>query len=140
MAGDPHRAEDLVQAALIRTHSHWRRVSVIARPDLYVRRAILNEHISSRRSRWAGVLLRPGALEARSSPDPAGASVERSEMLQRLQAVSPRQRAVLILRFYEDMSDTEIAAVLDCSFGTVRGHVSRALATLRESEQRSVQP
>ena len=130
LTGDRHLAEDLVQDVLIRAQGRWRRIVAGGPPDRYVQRMITNAYLSWRR-RWTTrqvVLVDP---PERSAPqeDPA----EREALWARLAELPRQQRAVLVLRYYEGLSVGEIADVLGCSAGTVRGYASRALATLRVS-------
>jgi RNA polymerase sigma-70 factor (sigma-E family) len=130
LCGDPGTAEDVVQEVLIRAHLKWRRISRYDRPEQYVRRMVVNEYVSLRRRLWRWV---PAATvePAEPVPDPATHHAERAALDAHLALLPPRQRAVLVLRFYVGMPDGEIAEVLGCRPATVRGHVSRALATLR---------
>lgn len=129
ITGDRGRAEDLVQHALAATYRHWRRI----RPDgaeAYVRRAVLNAHLSWWRRR--GRHERPVAeLPERVTAEATGAVDERDAMWAALATLPPRQRAVLVLRYYEGLTDDEIGEALRCRPGTVRGYASRALAALR---------
>jgi RNA polymerase sigma-70 factor (sigma-E family) len=133
LTGDRELARDLVQDVMLKAHSRWERVSAADRPRLYVRTMITHAFLSWRR-RWSvrNVLL--GSIELTDGPpvaDHSAAIVERSELWQLLATLPRQQRAVLVLRYYEGLTDAEIAAVLNCSEGTVRGYHSRALATLR---------
>lgn len=138
LTGDGHTAADLVQEVLLRAHLRWNRIALMARPDLYLRRMVTNEHLSWRR-RWHVRTIAPAgddvlAAHADVQRDHAQHVVEDDEMWSRLAALPDRQRAVLVLRFYEGLGDPEIAAVLGTSAATVRSHASRALATLRHSQ------
>ena len=131
---DPHLAEDIVQEALVRAHGRWARIVAGGEPEPYLKRIVLNAFLSWRRRLAARVVpLSDVDLEARSLPvaDPARGVVERDALLRQIAALPPRQRAVIALRFYEDNSDAEIAALLGCSEATVRSHCSRALLALR---------
>jgi RNA polymerase sigma-70 factor (sigma-E family) len=129
LTGDRGLAEDVVQEVLIRTHAKWRRIGGLDAPEPYVRRMVVNEYLSWRR-RWARLI--PQAEPAdRSVADHAAQHAERDALLSELRKLPTRQRAVLVLRYYEGLSDLEIASVLGCSHGTVRGYASRALAALR---------
>jgi len=137
LTGDGHVAADLVQEVLLRAHVRWTRIALMARPDLYLRRMVTNEHLSWRR-RWHVRTVHATAddvLAARIAPqaDHAQHVVEDDAMWRRLTALPPRQRTVLVLRYYEGLDDTEIADVLGTSSATVRSHASRALATLRRA-------
>lgn len=139
LTGDGHTAADLVQEVLLRAHVRWTRIALLERPDLYLRRMVTNEHLSWRR-RWHVRTIQPAADEilaahAGASGDHAHGVVEEDAMWQRLEELPPRQRAVLVLRYYEGLSDVEISQVLGTSPATVRSHASRALATLRDTVQ-----
>jgi len=127
LTGDPHSAADLVQDALERTGVRWSKLRRTDDPEAYVRRAIVN----GRTSRWRK--LRRESLvdvvpEPRGRADPANHDPD----LWRLLGTLPvRQRAVLVLRYYEDMSEEEIARTLGCAPGTVKSQASKALAKLR---------
>jgi len=138
LTGDGQTAADLVQEVLLRAHLRWTRISLMERPDLYLRRMVTNEHLSWRR-RWhvRNIQAAPdGVLAAHLDPqrDHAQRVVEDDAMWSRLATLPPRQRAVLVLRYYEGLSDAEIANVLGTSAATVRSHASRALATLRHAD------
>lgn len=129
LTGDWGHAEDLLQVVLTATYRHWRRVSADA-PEAYVRRALVNQHIS----RWRRRRFTERPLD--SAPPPVArddvAGVDRQDEVWRaLRNVSPTQRAVLVLRYYEGLSEAEIAAELGCAPGSVKAHASRGLATLR---------
>lgn len=133
---DPHLAEDIVQEVLIRTQQRWARISDVEQPEAYVKRMILNHFLSWRRRRDARALPLPAAaVEAATGAgaDCSARVVERHALLGQIAALPPRQRAVIALRYYEDRSDAEIAALLGCSEATVRSHCSQALAALRTS-------
>ena len=127
LTGDPHTAADLVQDALERTGMRWSRLDRQGDPEAYVRRAILN----GRTSRWRKLrreTLVDALPERTIHLDPPG----RDEELWRLLATLPqRQRAVIVLRYYEDMSEEQIAATLGCAPGTVKSQASKALSKLR---------
>lgn len=132
LAGDRALAEDLVQEVLIRASRRWEQIGQLDRPELYVRKMILNEYLSWRRRSW-GLLPNGTAVEVddRLAPDHAVAYAERDALRAELGKLPRRQRAVLVLRYYEGFSDAEIAGLLGCTPGTVRGYASRALAALR---------
>lgn len=133
LTGDPHTAQDLVQETMVRVQLNWRRVARTGSPDGYVRRMLTNQYIDLRRGSWVRrVLLRPEADPMMPAPhDHAQESVERDQMWELLAALPRRQRAALVLRYYEDLPDADIAEILGCAVGTVRSSISRALATLR---------
>jgi RNA polymerase sigma-70 factor (sigma-E family) len=138
LVGDEHTGADLVQEVLLRAHVRWHRIALMDRPDLYLRRMVTNEHLSWRR-RWHVRTIRPAsdevlAAHAGTRADHAHGIVEEDAMWHHLTALPPRQRTVLVLRYYEGLSDVEIAGVLGTSAATVRSHASRALATLRTAD------
>jgi RNA polymerase sigma-70 factor (sigma-E family) len=132
LTADRALAEDLVQEVLIRVHARWDRIGAMDRPESYVRKMIVNEFVSWRRRSWRLVPVGRGQdVGDRVSQDHAFAHAERAALLAELGKLPRRQRAVLVLRYYEGLSETEIAEVLGCTPGTVRGYSSRALAALR---------
>jgi RNA polymerase sigma-70 factor (sigma-E family) len=135
LTADSHLAQDLTQDALVRAHARWSRIGRMDRPDLYLRRMITNGYLSWRR-RWSVRSIQPtadvGLFSPATAPDHAAALADRDLVATLLAGLSRRQRAVLVLRFYEGRTDSEIAEILGCSDGTVRSHVSRALAALRQ--------
>lgn len=132
LADDRATAEDLAQEVLIRAYSRWDRIGCLDRPELYVRKMVLNEFLGWRRRSSRQIPAESAALEPASpAPDHAQEYTEREALLAELSKLPRRQRAVLVLRYYEDRGDTEIAELLGCSPGTVRSHASRALAALR---------
>jgi RNA polymerase sigma-70 factor (sigma-E family) len=133
LTGDPHTAQDLVQETMIRVQLKWRKVAASNAPERYVRRMLTNAYIDLHRGSWLRrVVLRAEPVEPPAVADHADAAAERDQMWIWLGRLPRKQRAALVLRYYEGLSDNEIADVLDCAVGTVRAHISRALATLRE--------
>jgi len=135
LTGDRDLAQDVVQEVLARAQARWRLIVRLDLPDRYVRRMIVNEFISWRR-RWGrvvpvGWVVDGHPVGATGQPDTAAAHAERDALLAELARLPRRQQAVLVLRYYEGLSDVEIAEVLGCRPGTVRGYASRALAMLR---------
>lgn len=130
LSRDRHQAQDLVQEALSKAHRRWARVD---QPEAYVRRAILNDFLSWRRRRASTEVI------THDLPEPGGhgagghaaANADRDAMWALLARLPRQQRAVLVLRYYEDLNDDAIAAYLNCSPVTVRAHASKALARLR---------
>ncbi|MBM9506205.1 SigE family RNA polymerase sigma factor [Actinacidiphila acididurans] len=134
LSGDSHLAEDLTQDVLLRVHRRWRRVATLDHPDAYVKRMLLNEYLSWRRRRSSTEVPAPAdtGVPVTGADGDIGERVAMQEAAWRLLATLPRrQRAVLVLRFYEDLSDAQIAEVLGCAAATVRSQAARALATLR---------
>ena len=109
----------------------WRRVRRADDPDAYLRRILVNT--SNRRFRRRRVAEQPGDPPETAVEGPADLVGERTALLAALRQLPPRQRAVVVLRYWEDLTDTQIGAALGCSPGTVRSQLSRALAKLRES-------
>ena len=127
VCGDPHTAADLVQDALERTGVHWSRLDRSGDAEAYVRRAIIN----GRTSRWRK-LRRESLVDVVPDRPPYDDRAPYDDTLWQLLATLPRrQRAVLVLRYYEDMSEQQIAATLGCAPGTVKSQASKALAKLR---------
>lgn len=131
ISGDVGRAEDAVQSALAKAYASWRRVTSAEHPEAYVRRMAVNEVLGVRRRGW-WKSERPGHVPDVGLPGSTEQEVvDRSVLWQALSTLAPRQRAVLVLRYYEDLSEQQIAEVLGCSRGTVKSQASNALATLR---------
>ncbi|MFG3347393.1 SigE family RNA polymerase sigma factor [Streptomyces sp. NPDC048018] len=132
LTGDFHEAEDLVQTTLAKVYARWRRVPR-GEIDLYVRRALINNNLSRLRRKRVVHLLTPvlPELPRHASGGHAEAVEQRTALLGALADLPPRQRAVMVLRYWEDLSEQEIATVLGCSIGTVKTHARRGLAALR---------
>jgi RNA polymerase sigma-70 factor (sigma-E family) len=130
LTGDRALAEDVVQEVMIRAYGRWQQIDEMAQPDAYLRRMIVNEYLSWRR-RWARVVPQADAGADQLLPDFTQSHADRQAVRSELARLPRRQRAVLVLRYYEHLTDAEIAEVLDCPQGTVRSLASRALATLR---------
>src|SRR5690242_18176405 len=134
LTGDRWLAEDLAQTALVNAYASWWRVHRADDPDAYVRRILINASRNRwRRSRVAELHVEPPAEVPDPAPDPATAIGERSALLKALGELPPRQRAVVVLRYWEDLSDAQAASLLGCSASTVRSQAARALAKLRAS-------
>ncbi|MGV9765616.1 SigE family RNA polymerase sigma factor [Micromonospora tulbaghiae] len=130
LAGDWATAEDLLQTALTKTYLAWKRLGGIDAIEPYARRVMVNTSTSWWRRRWHGE--RPTeVLPERAGVDEIEQQLDRDALWRHLQALPARQRAVLVLRFYEDMSEAQTAALLEISPGTVKSQTSRALNTLR---------
>ena len=125
LTGDPHRAADLVQDALERTLLAWDRVERKDDPEAYVRRAIVNRHVSV----WRRT--RRERLVAETPDRPHDEPAPDDTLWAALSTLPPRQRAVLVLRYYEDLTEADTAAVLGCSVGTVKSQTWKALNRLR---------
>ena len=130
LAGDWATAEDLLQTALTKTYLAWKRHGGIEAIEPYARRVLVNTSTSWWRRRWHGE--RPTeVLPERPGVDEIEQQLDRDALWRHLSALPARQRAVLVLRFYEDMSEAQTAALLEISPGTVKSQTSRALSTLR---------
>lgn len=130
LTGDRHRAEDLLQTALTRAYLRWDRISSDD-PEGYVRRILANAHIDWwRRKPWREQPT--DVLPEAAVPDASDAVEVRDAVLTALATLPRRQRAVVVLRYYEDLSEAEIAETLGCSAGTVKSAASRAIARLRD--------
>ena len=130
LTGDVHLAEDLVQDTLTRVAQHWRRVVREGAPDAYARRTM--HHLSI--DRWRRRRVRPTEVSAATSPElgETGIDIERRLMLREaLARLTPKQRAVLSLRFYEDLTEVQTAEVLGCSVNTVKSQTRDALSRMR---------
>jgi len=127
LTGDHHDAEDLVQSALVKVVPKWGRIQ--DRPEAYVRQVLARESVS----RWRGRRWR----EVSTDEVPEGVhhdSTDRVGLLEDLRRLSPRQRAVLVLRYFDDLTEADTAAALGISVGTVKSHIRDALASLRNQQ------
>lgn len=136
VTGSRQAADDVVQSVLTRCFERWSSVRRTDDPDAYVRRMIVNEHVSAWR-RW-GKRQSPVAepIRSASAVDPAVGVSEADAVWRVCQALPPRQRAAVVLRFYEDLDHHEIAGILGCAESTVRSQIHRALAALRAELER----
>ncbi|NES29342.1 SigE family RNA polymerase sigma factor [Micromonospora terminaliae] len=128
LTGNRDVAQDLVHDALLKAMRHWRRVD---EPMAYVRRAMVNE----RTSRWRRLGLRElltSAVPERVGPDSTDGVAVRDELLAALDRLPVRMRTVLVLRYWEDLPEAEVALLMGCSVGTVKSQAARGLARLRE--------
>jgi RNA polymerase sigma-70 factor (sigma-E family) len=137
LTGDWHAAEDLVQASLIKLYQAWPWLETDTDPDAYLRRIVVNTHRSWWRARWRrekpAAALSGGALpDGASGEDIADTHAVGALVRQALASLPRQQRAVLVLRYFEDLPEAEIASLLGCSPGSVKTHAHRGLRTLRE--------
>lgn len=127
LVGDWHGAQDLVQTALEKSWPRWGRR--VEHPEAYVRRVMLTTYLAGSRRRWSGEVPTDFVPERTSSGDDLGEL--RLALLGVLRGLTPRQRAVIVLRYFDDRSEAETAELLGCSVGTVKSHASRGLEQLR---------
>ncbi len=131
LTGDQHAAEDLLQSALTKAAAHWGRIHTA--PDRYVRRIMYREQVSW----WRRRARRPETMVAQVPEPPAAAadvSLEARLTLQdALRALPPGKRAVLVLRYLEDLPEAQVADILGCSVGTVRSQAHKAITQLRSA-------
>ena len=130
LTGDHQSGEDLVQTALAKTYVAWPRIRDKGAVEAYVRRTMVTTHTSWWRRHWRGETPTEN-LPDDASTDPTGEHDERDRIWRHLGRLSERQRAVVVLRFYEDLGEAETAALLGCSQGAVKSHTNRALTRLR---------
>jgi RNA polymerase sigma-70 factor (sigma-E family) len=138
MAGNLAEAEDLVQETLLRVARHWPKVRAMEHPAAYARQVLVNVALdgAERRTRRAGELAASdgddatGLADTRAQRDLYGVDTQQ-ELLGALGALTARQRAIILLRYWEDLPEAEVAEILGCSVGTVKSTASRGLARLR---------
>jgi RNA polymerase sigma-70 factor (sigma-E family) len=129
LVGDVHLAEDLVQTALAKAYVAWPRVTASRTPDAYVRRILVNTNISRHRRRRVAEVLTETPPDAAGAPAPP--APHSAEVIEALMSLPHRQRAAIVLRFWDDLPESEIAGLMGCSIGSVRTHTSRGMAKLR---------
>jgi RNA polymerase sigma-70 factor (sigma-E family) len=135
LTGDRHAAEELVQDTLVRLLPKWERVQAADQPLAYVRRCVANNFVNERR--------RPSSRDVRieklsdqpTETDGTAAVADRDQVWALLSTLPNRQRAALVLRYYHDLPDGEIAVALNCREGTVRSLLSRGLSAMREADR-----
>jgi RNA polymerase sigma-70 factor (sigma-E family) len=136
LCGQWHTAEDLVQITLVQLYRAWPRAASWEEPRAYARQMLTNNYLSARRRRWRGeqpVADLPADRNATRHPDPTGAVADREWQRQLLMRLPPRQRAVLVLRFWDDFDVAGTARLLGISPGTVKSQTADGLATLRQA-------
>ena len=131
LTGDRWAAEDLTQSALTKTYFAWRRIEDLDKAEAYTRTAMVRLQLRWRRRRWTGE--QPTGVLPEVPAADRTAEIALADAAQRALAGLPdAQRAVLVLRYFHDCSEAEIATALKCSVGTVKSRASRALQTLRD--------
>lgn len=128
LTGDAHLAEDLLQSVLVKVAGHWSKLAGGGNPEAYTRKALLNQYISWKRRPRPEVL---GAELPERGFSHDDAALQRIVLRQALARLTPKQRAVIVLRFWEDLTEAQTAEALNCSPGTVKSQTHHALARLR---------
>lgn len=136
LTGDHHGAEDLVQTTLAKVYLTWERVQRREAVDGYARRILVNEHNSLWRRPWKRRELSSDEIPERRGREDEYDEGRRGDLWALVQTLPRKQRAVVVLRYYEELSEAETAEVLGVSTGTVKSQASRALATLRKDAHR----
>ena len=132
MTGDRHLAEDLLQEALTRVASRWAKVAASGDPEPYVRRVLYTCAVDGWRRKKPREVLRSRHPEVAGVADDAEHATQRLALQTALAKLTPKQRAVLVLRFFEDRTETQTAATLGCSVNTVKSQTRHALQRLQE--------
>jgi RNA polymerase sigma-70 factor (sigma-E family) len=133
VAGDPHTAEDLLQASLLRVLVRWHTLRDPGAADAYVRRTITRQHVSWHRQPWRRAARPAEWLPEDATPASDPAVADTGDVWALVMTLPAVQRATIVLRYYEQLSVAETAAVLGCSTGTVKSNTSRGLAALRRT-------
>ena len=135
MVGNQGDAEDLVQECLLRVARRWPRVRSMQHPSAYARRVLFNLVLDGgrNRARRQQELRDDGTLDDASSGTKLVQAEQRLDLVQALAGLPPRQRAVLVLRYFADLPESEIATILECAPGTVKSSAARGLSSLREA-------
>jgi RNA polymerase sigma-70 factor (sigma-E family) len=132
ITGDRHLAHDLVQSALVRVWPRWERVSRVENVDGYVYRVMVTTYAGwLRRRRWRAEIPHEEVPDSAAVADPQHGSALRLAVVDVLRRLPPRQRAVIVLRFYADLTEAQTAEAMGCGVGTVKSQTAKALATLR---------
>ena len=132
LSGSRHNAEDLVQSVLARAHRQWERIGGLEHPEAYLRTMVVNEYLGWRRLLKNREVPLAEPIERPAYDDFGARQAQRDATWRLLTRLPRKQRAVLVLRYYEDLPDQEIAAILGVAPATVRSNAARALATLRD--------
>ena len=132
LTGDWALAEDLVQTALVRSWPRWERIRRRDDPEIYVRRAMVNTWVSWSRRRWRGERASQAVLDSAAPGDLAAEVTGRMAVRAVLGSLTVKERAVLVLRVFDDLSEVQVAQVLGCPVGTVKSTMARATARIRQ--------
>jgi RNA polymerase sigma-70 factor (sigma-E family) len=133
VCGDWHRADDVVQDALYKLYLSWAKVDRSGNPFAYARRVVVNAALDSGRRPWRREVPTDQPPDHAPLMDAAGDHANRDELQAALSSLGPRQRACVVLRFYEDLSVEQTAEILGCSPGTVKSQTARGLESLRHA-------
>ena len=131
LTGDAHSAEDLLQSSLAKAYRKWDHIRTVEAPDAYVRRIMVNEHTSRWRRQWRHREVSGSHLVEVTDPPVAPAQGRDADLWDHVRSLAPQQRAAVVLRYYEDLSEAQTAQILGVSVGTVKSHTSRAISALR---------
>jgi RNA polymerase sigma-70 factor (sigma-E family) len=131
LSGSRHNAEDLVQSVLARAYRQWERIGGLERPEAYLRTMVVNEFLGWRRLLKNREVPIAEPIEHPADDDLGARQAQRDATWRLLTRLPRKQRAVLVLRYYEDLADSDIAEILGVSPATVRSNAARALASLR---------
>ncbi|NEB80870.1 SigE family RNA polymerase sigma factor [Streptomyces sp. SID14478] len=133
LTGDQHAAEDLVQSSLERVYTAWRRVASAQDPDAYVRRIMVNMHARRHRGRFKELVSRRDdtSLDVPERGDRMAQALDRGDLMAALVQLPPRQREAVVLRYWEDLSESQVAQAMGCSVGTVKSNAAKGIAKLR---------
>ena len=138
--GDEHKAEDLLQTALLKAWRRWPSITREGSVEAYVRRALVTTYTDWWRRKWKGEVPTGNLPEASDGGHDIADSDLRQDVLGALATLTRGQRAVVVLRYFDDLTEAQTAEVLGCSVGTVKSQASRAMAALRRSPLLSAQP
>ncbi|MFF2362613.1 SigE family RNA polymerase sigma factor [Streptomyces sp. NPDC058122] len=135
LTGEQHAAEDLVQTTLEQVYVAWRRVGSADEPDAYVRRVMINAHARRHRRKLKEFLAPKDdsglVREVPDSDDPIARADDRGALLTALAGLPPRQREAVVLRYWEDLSESQTAEAMGCSVGAVKSNAAKGIAKLR---------
>jgi RNA polymerase sigma-70 factor (sigma-E family) len=133
LTGHPVNAQDLLQTALAKTYIRWTRIEHQEAAEAYVRRVMVTTFISWNRRRWTAEHATDALPEPVAAHDPYAAAELRADVARALDTLPRRQRAVVVLRYFDDLTEAQVAEAMNCSIGTVKSQTARALAKLRAS-------
>ncbi|MEO3854266.1 SigE family RNA polymerase sigma factor [Acrocarpospora sp. B8E8] len=131
LTGEWHAAEDLVQSSLAKLYQVWHRLDTGNEPDAYLRRILVNTHRSWWRARWRREIPRAELPNLPSSGDLSESRAVAEDVRNALAKLPARQRTALVLRFFVDLPELEVADLMGCSVGSVKSHTHRGLQAMR---------